>query len=162
MDQRVSLITLGVSDLTPAVDFYQCLGWHGQEVDETVFYQLGGLGLVLWSYAKLADDAGLEPTPQTRFRGVVLAQNVREKPEVDAVMGAAQAAGGTVVRAPAGTFYGGYAGYFADPDGHVWEVAYNPGFPLHDDGSLTIPDSGPYLTTKQTGRDLCPGGRARH
>lgn len=143
MDQRVSMVTLGVSDLSRAVDFYQRLGWQGQEVDETVFYQLGGLGLVLWGDDKLADDAGLEPTAPTGFRGVVLAHNVRQKQDVDAVMAEAHAAGGAVVRAPIETFYGGYAGYFADPDGHVWEVAYNPGFPLNDDGSLTIPEFGP-------------------
>ncbi|MDN5768195.1 MAG: VOC family protein [Humibacillus sp.] len=140
MEQRVSLITLGVSDVSRAVGFYRRLGWQGREVEETVFFQLGGLGLVLWGHDRLADDAGLDRSEPTGFRGVALAHNVRERDEVDAVMAEAQRAGGAVVRTPTETFYGGYAGYFADLDGHVWEVAYNPGFPLGDDGSLTIPD----------------------
>ena len=142
MEQRVSLITLGVSDVSRASEFYRCLGWRGQEVQETVFFQLGGLGLVLWGDDKLAADAGLDRSKQTGFRGVALAHNVRGRDEVDAVIAEARAAGGVVERAPAETFYGGYAGYFSDPDGHVWEVAHNPGFPLNDDGSLTIPDFG--------------------
>jgi uncharacterized protein len=142
MEQRISLITLGVSDVSRAFAFYQRLGWHGQEVEETVFFQTGGIAVVLWQQDKLADDAALPRSSGSGFRGVALAHNVRQKDEVDTVIAAAQAAGGTVTRAPADTFYGGYAGYFADPDGHVWEIAYNPGFALSDDGTLTIPDFG--------------------
>jgi predicted lactoylglutathione lyase len=142
MDQRISLITLGVSDVSLARAFYERLGWSGQEVQETVFFQAGGMGLVLWHHDRLADDAALERASVRGFRGTALAQNVRSRADVDAVMAAAQAAGATTLRPPGETFYGGYAGYFADPDGHVWEIAYNPGFPLADDGSLTIPDFG--------------------
>ena len=139
MEQRVSLITLGVADIARARRFYEALGWRGQEVEETVFFQAGGLGLVLWHQDKLAEDAGVPPT-EPGFRGTTLAQNVRSRAEVVAVVAAAEQAGARVTRLPAETFYGGYAGYFLDPDGHAWEVAYNPGFPLADDGSLTIPD----------------------
>ena len=139
MEQRVSLITLGVADLPRARRFYEALGWRGQEVEETVFFQAGALGLVLWGQDKLAEDAGVAPAGPG-FRGTSLAQNVRSRAEVDEVVAAAQQAGARVTRPPAETFYGGYAGYFLDPDGHAWEVAYNPGFPLADDGSLTIPD----------------------
>ena len=142
MEQRISLITLGVADVSRAFAFYQLLGWRGQEVDGTVFFQTGGIAVVLWHQDKLADDAGLARAAGFAFRGVALAHNVREKDDVDAIIAAAQAAGGTVPRAPGDTFYGGYAGYFADLDGHLWEIAYNPGFALSDDGSLTVPDFG--------------------
>ncbi len=139
MEQRVSLVTLGVSDLARARAFYDALGWHGQEVEETVFYQAGGMAIVLWGRAKLAADAGVLDTRPAAFSGVTLAHNVRSAAEVDEVIAAALGAGAVVTSAPAETFYGGYAGYFADPDGHLWEIAYNPGFPLAEDGSLTIP-----------------------
>ena len=140
MEQRISLITLGVADVARARAFYERLGWQGQEVEETAFFQVGGMALVLWHQDKLADDAGVRRTPGAGFRGVGLAQNVRSPAEVDAVIAAAEAAGAQVTKRPAETFYGGYAGYFADPDGHAWEIAYNPGFLLGEDGSLTLPD----------------------
>lgn len=142
MEQRVSLITLGVSDLPRSRAFYEALGWRGQEVEETVFFQLGGLALVLWSAAKLAADSGHEPRRDGGFRGCTLAQNVRSRAEVDAIVAAAHAAGAAVSKPPAETFYGGYAGHFTDPDGHAWEIAHNPGFALAPDGSLTLPDFG--------------------
>lgn len=142
MEQRVSLITLGVSDVSRARAFYERLGWRGQEVQETVFFQAGGLGLVLWHQDRLADDAGRDHVLGNGFRGVNLAHNVRTRDEVDTLMSAARAAGATITCSPADTFYGGYAGHFSDPDGHAWEVAYNPGLPLADDGTLTIPDFG--------------------
>lgn len=142
MEQRISLVTLGVSDVTRSFDFYQRLGWRGQEIEQTVFFQTGGVGVVLWEQDKLAEDAAVERVSGAGFRGVAIAHNVRTKDEVDAVVEAARAAGGSVTRAPADTFYGGYAGYFTDPDGHVWEVAYNPGFPIGADGAITIPDFG--------------------
>jgi uncharacterized protein len=142
MEQRISLVTLGVSDVSRALAFYQGLGWRGQEIEETVFFQTGGIAVVLWHQDKLADDAASPRSSGFGFRGIALAHNVREKGDVDVIIAAAQAAGGTVTRAPADTFYGGYAGYFADPDGHLWEIAYNPGFALSDDGSLTVPDFG--------------------
>jgi predicted lactoylglutathione lyase len=142
VEQRISLVTLGVTDLARARAFYEHLGWRGQEVDQTVFFQAGGMAVVLWGADKLAADTGVDVSSGEGFRGVVLAQNVRSKAEVDAVIAAAKSAGGTITRPPGETFYGGYAGYFTDPDGHAWEIAYNPGFSLAYDGSLTLPDFG--------------------
>jgi predicted lactoylglutathione lyase len=142
VDQRISLITLGVASLTRARTFYERLGWRGQEVDETVFYQAGGMALVLWERGKLADDAGVEDQSTDGFGGVALAHNVRSRAEVDEVLSTAAEAGAAITRAASETFYGGYAGCFTDLDGHVWEIAYNPGFPLGPDGAITIPDFG--------------------
>ncbi|WP_329192787.1 MULTISPECIES: VOC family protein [unclassified Streptomyces] len=142
MEQRISLITLGVGDLARSRAFYEGLGWRGQETSQTVFFQTGGLALVLWSRAELAADSGIEDTGRAGFGGIVLAHNVRDREEVDALIAAARDAGATVTRPPATTFYGGYAGTFTDPDGHPWEIAHNPGFTLADDGSLTLPDFG--------------------
>ena len=140
MEQRLSLVTLGVVDLGRARLFYERLGWHGEEVEETVFFRAGAIALVLWSRAKLAADTGVEDTPAGGFGGIVLAHNVRSAAEVDEIMAAAEAAGAVVTRPAATTFYGGYAGCFTDPEGHPWEIAHNPGFTVEDDGSLTIPD----------------------
>ena len=140
MEPRISLITLGVGDLARARRFYERLGWRGQEVQETVFIQAGSAALVLWSRDRLAQDSGVEAGSPGGFDGIVLAQNVRSRGEVDEIVGAASDAGANVTRAPAQTFYGGYAGVFADPDGHLWEIAHNPGFALADDGSLVLPD----------------------
>jgi predicted lactoylglutathione lyase len=141
VEQRVSLITLGVEDLARSKAFYGALGWSGQEVEETVFFQAGGSAVVLWGREKLADDAGVSPRPETvGFGGMALAQNVRSPAEVDEIIAAAARAGGRITRPPQPTSYGGYAGYFADPDGHLWEIAHNPGFTLADDGTLTLPD----------------------
>jgi uncharacterized protein len=142
MEQRISLVTLGVADIPRAKAFYEALGWRGQEVQETVFFQAGGSAVVLWGRDKLAADSGLEDARPTGFGGIALAHNVRSRAEVDELVGAAQAAGATVTRSPAETFYGGYAGVFTDPDGHPWEIAFNPGFTLAGDGSLTLPDFG--------------------
>jgi uncharacterized protein len=142
MEQRVSLITLGTSDLPRARAFYERLGWQGQTVDGTVFFQAGGLAVALWARDSLALDAGVEDDGDLRFGGVVLAHNVRSRQQVDEVLSAAAAAGATVTRPAADTFYGGYAGCFRDPDGHVWEIAHNPGFPLADDGTITVPAFG--------------------
>lgn len=142
MEQRVSLITLGVADVRRARRFYEDLGWRGQEVEETVFFQAGGSAVVLWGREKLAADCGIDDDGADGFAGVALAQNVRSREEVDAAMAAAEAAGARITKAAAETFYGGYAGYFSDPDGHSWEVAHNPGFALADDGSLQLPDMG--------------------
>jgi predicted lactoylglutathione lyase len=141
MEPRISLVTLGVADLARAKAFYEALGWHGQEVQETVFVQAGPLALVLWDRSKLAADSGVEDEGAS-WGGIALAQNVRSREEVDAIVRAASEAGGTVTRPPSETFYGGYAGVFRDPDGHVWEIAHNPGFALRDDGSLVLPDFG--------------------
>ena len=138
MEQRVSLITLGVRDHAAAREFYERLGWRPRlEVEETVFFQLGGSVLVLWSRDKLAEDSGV--ADGGGWGGVTLAHNVRSSDEVDKVIEEARAAGATITREPAKTFYGGYAGVFLDRDGHAWEVAHNPGFELRDDGSLIVP-----------------------
>jgi uncharacterized protein len=142
MDQRISLVTLGVVDLPRARQFYERLGWQGQEVEETVFFRAGGMVVVLWGRAKLAADTGVDDSPTGGFGGIVLAHNVRSAAEVDDIMSAADAAGATVTRPAATTFYGGYAGCFTDPEGHPWEIAHNPGFTIEADGSLTIPDMG--------------------
>ncbi|NUS72425.1 MAG: VOC family protein [Corynebacteriales bacterium] len=139
MEQRLSLITLGVASLDRARTFYEELGWHGQEVQETVFIQAGGIALVLWGREQLADDAGIKDTHADGFGGIALAHNVRHEHEVDEVLASARDAGGTITQPARKTSYGGYAGCFADLDGHCWEIAYNPGFPLNADGSITIP-----------------------
>lgn len=140
----MSLITLGVADLARARAFYEQLGWVGQETEETVFFQAGGMAVVLWGRDKLADDAGIEDGggDGDGFGGIALAHNVRSAAEVDQVVAAAEVAGAVVTRLPGETFYGGYAACFTDPDGHVWEIAYNPGFTLAADGSITLPDFG--------------------
>ena len=145
MQQRISLITLGVRDLQRSRRFYEQLGWHGQQVQETVFFQAGGLGVVLWDRAKLAADCALQDEPTLDspapggFSGIALSHNVHQRSEVDEVLTAARAAGATITRPAAPTSYGGYAGVFTDPDGHAWEIAHNPGFPLAEDGSLILP-----------------------
>lgn len=142
MERRISLVTLAVADLARAKSFYEQLGWHGQEVQETVFIQAGGIAVVLWGRDKLAADCGLPDTPAGGFGGIVLAHNVRSTGEVNEIVAAAAGAGATVTRPPGETFYGGYAGVFTDPDGHAWEIAHNPGFRLEVDGALTLPDFG--------------------
>ena len=138
MEPRISIVTLGVRDLARARRFYEALGWRGQEVEETVFFQAGGQAVVLWGREKLAADAGVTDDGG-RFGGIVLAHNVRSRAEVDELVGRAASAGATVTRPAAETFYGGYAGCFRDPDGHVWEIAHNPGLPLDEQGNLTVP-----------------------
>jgi predicted lactoylglutathione lyase len=139
MEQRVSLVTLGVADVGRARAFYERLGWTAAlEVEETVFFDANGLVVVLWSREKLAADSGVEDGGG--WGGVALAHNVRSPEEVEALVEDARRAGARVTREPAPTFYGGYAGVFLDPDGHPWEVAWNPGFPLAEDGTLTLPE----------------------
>ena len=139
MRQSVSLITLGVSDYERAKAFYEAIGWTAaMDVEQTAFFQANGVVLALWSREKLAEDVGLTDDG-ARWSGVALAHNVSSTGEVDAVIDLARRSGAEVVREPSTTFYGGYAGYFRDPDGHVWEVAHNPGFGLADDGSVILP-----------------------
>ncbi|MFI5908020.1 VOC family protein [Dactylosporangium sp. NPDC051541] len=144
MEQRITLVTLGVTDLARSTAFYERLGWRGQESDATVFFQAGGSAFVLWGRDKLAADSGVaDPAAGSgAFAGFTLAHNVRTPAEVDTILAAAAEAGATVTRPAAETFYGGYAGCFADPDGYLWEIAHNPGFQLNEDGSLTLPDFG--------------------
>jgi catechol 2,3-dioxygenase-like lactoylglutathione lyase family enzyme len=139
MEQRVSLITLGVSDLGRARSFYEALGWStaaGPE-DDVVFFQAGGMVMALWDRGKLAEDSAVSDAGG--WGGVTLAHNVRSPEEVDAVLAEADAAGGTVARPAGPTFWGGYSGVFVDPEGHPWEVAHNPDWTIHDDGSITLP-----------------------
>ena len=137
MEQRISLITLGVADLRRAMDFYGALGWDGRSPDgEVAFYQAGGMILALWDRGLLAEDSVMTDTGG--WGGITLAHNVRSPDAVDAVLAEAEAAGGTVLRAGAATFWGGYSGVFADPDGHPWEVAHNPGWTIAEDGSVSL------------------------
>ena len=138
--QRVTLITLGVEDLDRAKAFYDALGWvETERTDGVVFYQLNGLVLGLFGREALAQDQGRPGTP-LGTGAVTLAQNFPTEMEVDVAFTAAIDAGATELKKPQPVFWGGYSGYYADPDGHVWEVAYNPFWPLADDGSLTLPD----------------------
>jgi predicted lactoylglutathione lyase len=138
MRQSVSLITLGVSDYARAKSFYEALGWLATlEIEETAFFQANRVVLVLWAREKLATDSGIADDG-ARWSGITLAHNVASREEVDAVIEQARKAGGTITREPSETFYGGYAGIFRDLDGHVWEVAHNPGFGLAPDGSIIL------------------------
>jgi predicted lactoylglutathione lyase len=138
MDQRVSLITLGVSDLSRARAFYERLGWETNAApdDDVVFFQAGGSIVGLWGRRMLTEDSGVDDPGG--FGGVTLALNVRSPEEVDAVFAEARAAGADVTRPPAATFWGGYSGVFVDPDGHPWEVAHNPHWTVHEDGTVTL------------------------
>ena len=137
MDQRISLITLGVADIARARGFYEALGWSGESPDEdVVFFQAGGMVMALWGRAKFAHDSAVEDGGG--WGGVTLAYNVSSPEEVDNVIAQAEAAGAKIGRPGAPTFWGGYSGVFIDPDGHPWEVAHNPGWVLGDDGSITI------------------------
>ena len=133
----MSLVTLGVSDLTRARAFYEALGWSGESPDgEVVFFQVVGMILALWGRDKLADDSVV--TDGGGWGGVTLAYNVRSPAEVDRVLAEAEAAGATIGRPGATTFWGGYSGVFIDLDGHPWEVAHNPGWPIAADGSVRL------------------------
>ncbi|EAQ24536.1 VOC family protein [Roseovarius sp. 217] len=137
--QRVTLITLGVEDLDRSRAFYETLGWTPAEaLPEVVFYQMNGLVLALFGKAHLAADQG-RPDAALGTGAITLAQNFATEPEVDAAFAAALAAGATALKHPEKVFWGGYSGYYGDPDDHVWEVAMNPFWPLSEDGSLTLP-----------------------
>lgn len=139
MQQRVSLITLGVADLARAIDFYAALGWtpHDASVNgEVAFYQAGGLVVALWSRASLAADSGV--VDDGGWGGVTLAHNVASPAEVDGLLTTAERAGARIARRGAPTEWGGYSGLFVDPDGHPWEVAVNPAWSIADDGSIVL------------------------
>ena len=138
--QRITLITLGVADLAAARAFYARLGWqeHSESQPGIAFYQAHGQALALFGRDDLAKDQG-RPGAALGTGAVTLAQNFATEAEVDAAYAAALAAGGSALKAPEKVFWGGYSGYWADPDGHVWEVAMNPFWPLAEDGSLTLP-----------------------
>lgn len=138
MEQRVSLVTLGVRDLGRARRFYEALGWKtgAEPGDEVVFFQAGCMVLALWGRDQLAEDSGVED--RGGWGGVTLAHNVGSPAEVDEVMREAETAGATITREGAPTFWGGYSGAFADPEGHAWEVAHNPHWTLGEDGSIRL------------------------
>ena len=142
IEQRLSLVTLGVADLARSTAFYEALGWQRslKTAEGVAFFQMGGIGLALYPDADLADDAGLPPRDSAGFRGVSLGHNVRSREQVDSVVARMAEAGGTVIKPPEEKSWGGYGAYVADPDGHAWEIAWNPGFPIGADGSLSIPD----------------------
>ena len=138
MEQRLSLVTLGVTDLARARAFYEALGWAtgAEPGDDVVFFQTGGMIVALWDRERLAEDSGVEDSGG--WGGVTLAFNVRSPAEVDAVIDEARAAGARIAREGAETFWGGYSGVFVDPDGHPWEVAHNPYWTIGDDGSTRL------------------------
>ena len=139
MEQRLSLVTLGVADLERSLRFYEQLGWRrGNDHAEVAFFQAGGMIVALFSREALAADAGFGAPGGSGFGGIELAYNTRTREEVDAVLTEAQAAGAKILKPAADAFWGGYSGHFADPDGHPWEVAWNPGWTIHDDGSVTL------------------------
>lgn len=140
MQPRLCFVTLGVADVARSRAFYEKLGFKpsSASTEAVCFMQANGVVLALWGRAALAEDAGVADGGGGSG-GVALAHNVTTKPEVDAVMAEAVAAGASVTRAAADVFWGGYTGYFADPDGHLWEVAYNPFMPLDDKGHVTLP-----------------------
>jgi catechol 2,3-dioxygenase-like lactoylglutathione lyase family enzyme len=143
MEPRLSLITLGVTDFARALAFYRDgLGFplSPASQDDVAFFRTGGIVLALYPRHKLAEDATVPDDARPgAFAGVALAHNVRDKADVAAVLAQAAAAGGRVVKPAQDVFWGGHSGYFADPDGHLWEVAWNPGFPLADDGRVVLP-----------------------
>ena len=141
VEPRLNIVTLGVSDLKKARKFYEKgLGWKASPASQgdIVFFQLGGVVLALYPRDTLAEDA-LADAAGSGFRGVTLAQNVREKGDVAEVLNTAKAAGGKIVKPAQDVFWGGHSGYFADPDGHLWEIAWNPHFSLNERGEIELP-----------------------
>lgn len=141
MEQRISLVTLGVADLKRSREFYERLGWSSamKGTEGIVFFQTGGMALALYPRRSLAADAAVS-ADGNGFRGIALAYNTRCREEVDTVLGEARAAGATILKKAQDAHWGGYSGYFADPDGIPWEVAWNPGFSMAADGSIHLPD----------------------
>ncbi|HEU6441047.1 MAG TPA: VOC family protein [Microvirga sp.] len=141
MQPRLSLVTLGVSNLEKSRAFYEAWGWKASSASQpsVAFFQANGLALALFGRADLARDAGVEDKP-TGFAAITLAYNAHSKQEADEVYAQAVAAGARAVKPLQDVFWGGYSGYFADPDGHLWEVAWNPFFPLDEQGHLFLPD----------------------
>ena len=138
MEQRLSLVTLGVRDLERARAFYEALGWKSgaAPADDVVFFQAGGMIVALWGREQLTEDTAVEDSGG--WGGVTLAYNTRSPTEVDEVLAEAEAAGATIARPGAETFWGGYSGVFVDPEGHAWEVAHNPHWTVAADGSVSL------------------------
>ena len=138
MEQRVSLITLGVEDLGRSRAFYEALGWQSgaAPADDVVFFQTGCMVFALWGREQLTEDSTV--VDSGGWGGVTLAYNARDREEVNGVIEQARAAGARIGREPGETFWGGYSGLFVDPDGHPWEVAHNPHWTVADDGSVSL------------------------
>lgn len=141
MEQRISLVTLGVGDLSRSMAFYESLGWRRsvRQAEGVAFFQMGGMAFGLFPLDSLATDAGVSPV-RSGFSGFALAHNTRTRDEVDAVLAEAVAKGGRLVKPAEEAVWGGYSGYFADPDGFLWEVAWNPGFVIDENGGIELPD----------------------
>lgn len=141
MEQRISLVTLGVTDLERSKAFYEQLGWQRRvaTAEGVVFFQAGCMALSLYPRAELARDAHL-PAEGQGFAGFALAYNTRSRDEVDAVLAEAERAGARLLKPAEEAFWGGYSGYFADPDGFAWEVAWNPGFAIEANGGILLPE----------------------
>ena len=141
MDQRISIVTLGTDDMARAVAFWEAMGWprRAKAFDAIAMFQCGGIAFAIYPFDKLAEDCGMADRGKG-FGGFTIAHNVGSKAEVDALLMQAVANGATLQKAAHDAFWGGYSGYFCDPDGHPWEVAYNPFMPLGADGSLVLPD----------------------
>lgn len=140
--QRVTLITLGVTDLVATRAFYKALGWveHPRSQESIAFFQLNGMALGLFGLEALAKDQGREGA-RLGFGAATLAQNFNSEEEVNTAFAHALSCGATQLKAPELVFWGGYSGYYSDPDGHVWELAYNPYWPLDADGALLLPEA---------------------
>lgn len=139
MEPRLSLVTLGVRDIARARAFYEALGFKAASASQeaVTFFDAGGVVLGLYGRVALAEDASV-PEEGSGFSGVALAHNARSEADVDAVLAEAVAAGAKLIKPAAKVFWGGYSGYFADPDGHLWEIAYNPYFKLGSDGRVEL------------------------
>jgi uncharacterized protein len=140
MEQRLSIVTLGVADLERSREFYERLGWRRSmaNAEGVVFFQAGAVALALYPRHELAKDANIAGDGHG-FSGISLAYNARNREEVDAVLAEVEAAGARILKPAEEAFWGGYSGYFSDPDGFLWEVAWNPGFVMAEDGSIRIP-----------------------
>ena len=141
MEQRLSIVTMGVSDLARSREFYERLGWRRSmaKVEGIVFFQTGGMALALFPRDELTKDANVAAQSQG-FQGFSLAYNTRSREEVDAVLAEAKAAGAAILKPAQEAFWGGYSGYFADPDGFLWEVAWNPFFAISEEGAIRLPE----------------------
>jgi catechol 2,3-dioxygenase-like lactoylglutathione lyase family enzyme len=140
-DSRISMVTLGVADIAASTAFYEKLGFHKSSASQeaVTFFKLKGTMLGLFGRAALAADAGVENS-EPGFSAVTLAHNLSSEAEVDEAFAHALACGATAVKQPEKVFWGGYSGYFADPDGHLWELAYNPFMENDADGFMQLPD----------------------
>jgi uncharacterized protein len=141
MEQRLSIVTLGVDDLEKSTAFFERLGWRRsvRQAKAVSFFQCGSMAVSLFSRSELAKDAGISAHGEG-FGGFTVAYNARSKEDVDAVLGEAKAAGAEIVKPAQEAFWGGYSGYFRDLDGHLWEVAWNPHFPIDESGAIRLPD----------------------